>query len=252
MNVRCVIAAVFGALLAALLPAHAQFDAGGTSPYSPVCPGGDISGDWPSCVVNTTGGATIASKNSTGQTSSMVGVAPSTIWVPTANVIINSTADTSCFSATGVGFGQTVTPSAGVPYVGNTFWMVCEGVFTTPAIGTVGVLSKVKWGAATVASATSSGLQTSASNNLQWALQARCTLRTISATPSSSTVMCWGTFSYAQAATGSQLVVTNFQSASPVSVDTTAAFKIDLTMALASSLGTENLTSVGGSVEIKF
>lgn len=191
------------------------------------------------------------SPNAQGQIPSMAtGVAPSTIWVPIATQSISTATDTSCFSSTGKGPGQTIMPAANVPYVGNTFVMLCEGVFTTPAIGTVGAVAKVKWGATTVATATSSGLAASATNNLQWSMQAKCTLITVSATPSSSTAMCWGTFTYGQGLTGLSPIVTNFQSASPVNVDTTAAFKIDMTLALASALGTENLTALGGSVQI--
>lgn len=183
------------------------------------------------------------------------GTPSSTIWIPTATVTIG-TADTSVFSATGQGPGQTIIPSSVAPiapYVGNTFSLQCFGVFTTPTINTATITSKMKWGSVTVASATSSGLQASATN-FQFTLQAICTIITISASANSSTVMCSGTFTYAQGATGSSVVTTSFQSTSPVSVDTVSDFKPDLTMSWSTQGGSppQAATVLIGSVQIIF
>lgn len=180
------------------------------------------------------------------------GRAGSTIWVPTATVSIG-TSDTSCFSATGRGPGQTITPTASpaVPYIGNTFTLNCNGVFSTPALNSATILSKIKFGSTTVASATSSGLQATATN-LQWTLSGVCTILTVSATPSASTITCSGAFTYAQGATGSSVVSTNFQSVTPVSVDTTTAFKVDMTMAWSSVSGGQAATVLNGTVQILY
>lgn len=158
------------------------------------------------------------------------GTPPSTIWVPTATVAIG-TADTSIFSATGQGPGQTITPTTSpvAPYVGNTFSFNGVGVYSTPTVNTATITTKIKWGSTVVASGVSSGLQASATN-LQFTVTGTCTIITISATPSASTVLCAGTFTYAQALNGLSVITTSFQSTSPVSVDTTAAFKPDVTM----------------------
>lgn len=185
------------------------------------------------------------------------GTDPSTIWVPTATVLINTTAETSCLSGTGQGPGQTITPSTVpvAPYVGNTFLLQCTGVFSTPAVNTATITPRIKWGSVTVAGGTaSSGLQAGATGNLQWTLSGTCTVITISASPNASTVMCAGSFTYAQGLTGSSLVSTNFQSTSPVSVDTVSAFKPDLTMQWSSVGGTpaQTATSLMGIVQIQF
>lgn len=184
------------------------------------------------------------------------GTAGSTIWAPTATVSIATTAETSCLSATGQGPGQTITPSTNpvAPYVGNTFLLQCAGVYTTPTVNTATITPRVKWGSVTVAGGTaSSGLQGGATN-LQFTLTGMCTVITISASPNASTVMCSGTFTYAQGATGSSVVTTSFQSTSPVSVDTVSAFKPDLTMQWSSVGGSppQTATSLMGLVQILF
>lgn len=195
------------------------------------------------------------SPNSLGQLPSMGGgVSPSTLWVttPASTQSISSTSDTSCFSSTGKGPGQTITPVANIPYQGNLFVMECEGVYSSPVINTLGIIPKIKWGSVTVAGgSSSSGVQASASN-FQWRLSAKCQVVTVSATPNSSTVSCWGTFSYAQSVTGSAPVITSFQSASPVTVDTTSPFKIDMTMAWSGSPTTQSATSLAGNLIIFF
>lgn len=185
------------------------------------------------------------------------GTDTSTIWVPTATVLINTAAETSCISGTGQGPGQTITPSTVpvAPYVGNTFLLQCTGVFTTPAVNTATITPRIKWGSVTVAGGTaSSGLAASSSNTLQFTLTGMCTLITISASANSSTVMCSGSFTYGQGITGSSVVSTNFQSTSPVSVDTVSAFKPDLTMQWSSVGGTpaQSATSLMGLVQILF
>lgn len=181
------------------------------------------------------------------------GTAGSSIWSPTAAVTSTSTSDTSCFSATGQGPGQTITPTTSpvAPYVGNSFLMQCAGVLSAPGVSVVGLVTKVKWGSVTVATVTTSA-PTASSVNLQWTLYSWCTINTISATPSASTVTCLGAFTYSAAATGSPIVTSSFQSTSPVSVDTTAAFKLDLTLAWASTVTTQTWTSLMGLLQILF
>lgn len=209
-------------------------------------------------VALTCGGAGVTPSVNSPLLSMANGTAPSTIWASAAGASITTTADTSCFSATGSGPGQTITPTTTpvvAPYQYNNFTLTCEGTYASPAIGTVGIVSKVKWGSVTVATATSPGLAASSTNTLQWTAWAKCTLQTANnGSANSSTVSCCGAFTYAQGAGATSLAVitTPFFSASPVTVDTSAAFKIDLTLALASTLGTENLTGIGGLVKIEF
>jgi hypothetical protein len=182
------------------------------------------------------------------------GTAGSTIWSPTATVPITTTAETSCLSSTGQGPGQTITPSTNpvAPYIGNAFLLQCTGVYSTPTANVATITPKIKWGSVTVAGGTaSSGLQASATN-FQWTLTGMCTIITISASANSSTVMCSGTFTYAQGLTGSSIVTTSFQSTSPVSVDTVSAFKPDLTLTWSSVATGQAATGLMGLVQILF
>lgn len=182
------------------------------------------------------------------------GTAGSTIWSPTATVSIATGAETSCLSATGQGPGQTITPSTNpvAPYVGNSFLLQCTGIYSTPIANVATITPKIKWGSVVVAGGTaSSGLQASATN-FQFTLTGMCTLITISGSANSSTVMCSGTFTYAQGLTGSSTVTTSFQSNSPVSVDTVSAFKPDITMTWSSVAGGQTATSLMGLVQILF
>ncbi len=197
----------------------------------------------------------VMAPNALGQVPSMGGgVAPSTIWVtsPSSTQAINSTTDTSCFSSTGKGPGQTITPVTNIPYQGNLFVMECEGIYSSPVVNTIGIIPKIKWNSTTIAGGvSSSGVQASASN-FQWKLNAKCVVIAASLTPNASTVSCWGTFSYAQSVTGSAPVVTSFQSLTPVAVDTTAPFKIDMTMAWSGTPTTQSATSLAGNIVIYF
>lgn len=239
---------LLGILLAAVLSVSAQ------AQINPAFDPTSCNGSGMLPLINPTGLGTCVQN---GQIVSMGGGrSPSTIWASAAGASITTTADTSCFSATGSGPGQTITPpNTTIPYLRNTFTLTCEGTYTSPAIGTVGIVSKIKWGSTTVATATSPGLSASSSNTLQWTAWAKCTVQSVNnSVANSSTVSCWGAFTYAQGAGATSLAVitTPFFSVSPVTVDTSAAFKIDLTLALASSLGTESLTGIGGLVKIEY
>lgn len=196
--------------------------------------------------------AAAATPNSKGQYPSMGGgTGPSTFYVPTTSgAAINSTSDTSCFSSTGVNT-QTITVSTSpqIPYVANSFRMRCGGTITT-TLATVGTLTvKVKWGSVTVTSITTPGLAVNISN-AAFRIEAECTIRSISATPSASTIICSGELKLA-----SGLAVTIpqvFASAAPVSVDTTTNVKPDLTLSWSSIVGSPTAVGTEGSYEILY
>lgn len=177
-----------------------------------------------------------------GQIASMGGGrAPSTIWVPTAAVTIGTTSETSVFSATGQGPGQTIT--GGVPYVGNEFHLHAAGVVTTP-IGGGTVTLKVKWGTVAVATLSSGTLAISLTNQ-PWTIDASCTIRSISASVSSSTMVCSGFF------IGATAVGVAFGSVAAVSVDTTANQVLDISWTWG-TVTTQTVTVNDSVVEIKY
>jgi hypothetical protein len=180
--------------------------------------------------------------NGQGQLPSMNGgVAPSTTWVSTATQAITTAAETSCFPSTGIG---TRTIPANVPYVGNSFRLHCAGTVTTPIAGGT-ITLKLKWGSVAVATLSSLILLTSLTA-APFVIDAYCTVRTVSATPSSSTMVCDGSLQ------GGIAAPIQFISASPISVDTTTNQVIDLTWTWASVAGSQASSVIHGNVEILY
>lgn len=174
------------------------------------------------------------------------GRAPSTIYVPTAAQTINTTGDTSCFSATGVGPGLTIT--GGVPYAGNRFRLRCNGIYTTPLANAAAVTMKVKWGATVVASNTTVAL-TSSLTNMPFYIEETCTIQSSGA---SGTMVCSGHIDFAVAALNIALLSTSVFTASASTINTTATSKLDITMALSGVVGSPALTVTDGSAEILY
>jgi hypothetical protein len=185
--------------------------------------------------------------NAQGQLPSMVGgVAPSTILVSNAAQTINSGSDTSCFSSTAVGPGATI-PANG-PYAGNTYRLICRGVYTTPALNTSTVTAKIKWGATTVATVTSAALTVSAAN-LPFTIDVICTIQTAG---SSGTMSCGGSFQYAGALTGLATVFNALTIASAATINTTTSSKIDATLSISGTITTQTMSAVVGTIEVLY
>lgn len=184
--------------------------------------------------------------NAQGQLPSMAnGIAPSTIFAATASSTINSSSDTSCFG-TGVGSGATI-PANG-PYAGNTYRLLCRGVYTAPAANLATSTVKIKWGATTVASVTTAAL-TSSATDLPFSIDVICTIRTAGA---SGSMICGGSFQYAGALTGLATVFNSLSIASVATINTTVSSKIDATMAINGSLTTQSASGIAGVVEILY
>lgn len=173
------------------------------------------------------------------------GIAPSTIFATTASSTINSSLDVSCFG-TGAGAGATI-PANG-PYIGNTYRLICRGIYTTPAVNLSTSTVKIKWGATTVASVTTAAL-TSSATNLPFSIDVICTIRT---TGASGSMICGGSFQYAGALTGIATVFNSLSIASVATIDTTVSSKIDATMAINGSLTTQTASGIVGVVEILY
>jgi hypothetical protein len=180
--------------------------------------------------------------NANGQVPSMSsGVAPSTIYVPTAAQTIATTSETSLFSSTGSGPGQTV--AASVQYAGNRFWFHAGGVITTP-VGGGTVTLKIKYGSTAVLTVSGVALSISLTNQ-PWVYDAYCTIRTVSGTPSSSTMSCSGDL------IGATTTPQAFANTSAVNIDTTTSAKIDTTWTWA-SVTTQTLTETDSHVQIMY
>lgn len=185
--------------------------------------------------------------NAQGQLPSMVGgVAPSTILISNAAQSIASTSDVSCFSATITGPGATI-PANG-PYAGNTYRLICRGVFSTPLTSVGTLTAKIKWGATTVSSVTSATLTASATN-LPFYIDVICTIQTSGA---SGTMSCGGAFNYSAALIGLGPVLNNLTTTSPVTINTTTNSKIDATLAFSSIAGGQTATGTVGTIEVLY
>lgn len=235
--------------LAALLSiaAHAQnADSVPAAATPPVC-GGDLSGTYPACVVNTANGVAIATKNASGQIASMAsGVSPSTIWSSTARQVMASASDVSCFSATGTGPGLTI-PANG-PYAGNQYLLNCVGVYSVPNLNAATVTAKVKWGSTTVASVVVPAIAI-LTTNFPFSATASCTIITSGAT---GTVECVASMCFSAALTAIAPLCSYAITASPVTIDTTTASKIDMTAAWSTVAGGQTASTIIANAMILF
>lgn len=195
------------------------------------------------------GGSSGISANSQGQLPSMIqGVAPSTILISNAAQTINSGSDTSCFSATSVGAPGLNTIPANGPYAGNTYRLLCRGVYTTPALNTSTTTVKIKWGATTVSTVTSAALTVSAVN-LPFTIDVLCTIQSPGA---SGTMSCAGSFQYAAALTGLATVYNSLTIASAATINTTTSSKVDVTFSISGSITTQTIVGLEGIVEVLY
>lgn len=183
--------------------------------------------------------------NAMGQVPSMVGgVAPSIIAVLNSNVASSTSSDTNCYSGTVVGAGTNI-PANG-PYIGNTYRLLCSGVYSV-GVSVSSATMKIKFGSATIASATTASLPVSVSN-LPFLVDVRCTIRSIGA---SGGMVCSGIAQFSTAATTAPPVIMS-SGASPVAIDTTVANTFQITSALTSIIGSPSITATGGSIEVLY
>jgi hypothetical protein len=174
------------------------------------------------------------------------GTAPSTIYSTTARQTINTTGDTSCFSATGQGPGLTI--AANAAYAGNQYLLNCSGVYTVPVANASTITAKIKWGSTTVVSVTIPAVAT-LSTNLPFMAQANCTIMTIGA---SGSIECWSQLCFSSGLTGGSLTCTFAITTSAQTIDTTASSKIDMTAAWSAITTTQSATVNVANAQILF
>lgn len=177
--------------------------------------------------------------NGQGQLPSMAnGVAPSTIWSATARQTMASASDVSCFSATGNGRGLTI-PANG-PYAGNQYLLNCIGVYSVPNLNAATVTAKVKWGATTVTSVVVPAIAV-LTTNFPFSATASCTIITPGAT---GTIECVASMCFSAALTAIAPLCSYAITASPVTIDTTTASKIDMTAAWSTVAGGQTASTI--------
>lgn len=174
------------------------------------------------------------------------GTAPSTIFSTTARQTINSTSDTSCFSATGQGPGLTIPANGG--YAGNQYLLTCQGVYTVPNLNASTVSAKVKWGSTTVVSVTVPAVAVT-STNFPFTAQANCTIITAGA---SGSMECFASVCFSAALTGIAPLCSFAITASAVTIDTTVSSKIDMTAAWSAITTTQSATVIVANAQILF
>lgn len=172
------------------------------------------------------------------------GTAPSTIFVSTVSSTINTTGDISCFG-TGVGPGRTI--GANQAYIGNTYRILCRGVYTTPLANTSTVTAKIKWGATTIVSVTTGALPASATN-FPFQVDVICTVRSIGA---SGSIVCNGGMSYVAALAGLSFLFNSLDTPTAVTIDTTGSSLLDATASW-SAVTTQTASGISGALEILY
>lgn len=175
------------------------------------------------------------------------GTTPSVICVTTTNATIASTSDISLFSGTQP-TGTTQTIPANGAYAGNTYRILCRGLYTTPLVSAGTATFKVKWGSTVLASVTTATLTASATN-FPFELDVLLTIRT---TGSTGSIMCTGHVECATALTGVSTVFNNLSIGSVATIDTTVNSVLDATMSFSSIAGSQTASCMTGSIEILF
>lgn len=172
------------------------------------------------------------------------GQPPSTTYVSGASQVMATTSDVSFFSSTGAG---TQTIPANGPYAFNSFMLRASGVYTAPTVNTATATIKIKWASTTIASITTNAL--GQATNAPFSFVANCTIQSI-ATPSASTIVCRGNFSFMTGVLGLSPTANIIQTTSPVTIDTTVNSKLDATLAWSSVAGGQTATGIEGQIEI--
>lgn len=166
--------------------------------------------------------------------------ANSTLYTATADATIATTGDLSCF---GTGVGSQTIPANSVA-IGTKLRLSCSGVYTAPAANTATMIVSIKFGAASVASSASVALPV-LTNGAIYA-EANCTVRSLGAAGS---FVCSGNFYTANSAAAG-IYWKSVGPAAPTAIDTTAASKVDLTLAWSSVAGGQTATFQQASLQV--
>lgn len=177
------------------------------------------------------------------------GTAPSTIWSTTARQTMATTSDVSCFSATGQGAPGGLTIPANGAYIGNQYQLVCNGVYSAPALNAATLSLKLKWASTAVATSGAVLPTAAVSTNFAFVITATCTVITIGA---SGSMECVGQACFSAGLVGAALSCGYFLSAAPVTINTTVDSKIDITAAWSSVAGGQTMTTIIGQAMILF
>lgn len=191
-----------------------------------------LSGD---CTTTAAGAAPIVCTKSNGRLTSV------SMYVPTANQVMASTSDVSCFSGTGSG---SKTIAANTAYVGQTFQLTCSGWYTTPGLNTATLTAKIKWGSTVISSVTTPAFPSSA-NNLPFYATVLCTVISTGATGSMG---CFGGLYYVTGLTGASYLFASLGTASPTTINTTTSNALDGTGAWSSVAGGQTATVTSGAI----
>ncbi len=200
----------------------------GTAPTSPV--EGDMWGD-------STQKAMIAYSDGIKQ------VRPGVIFTQTADATVTNTVAETSIVGSGVG-GLTLPANFFV--AGKTIRLRIGGIYSTPALATPSIVVKVKLGSTVIATVTTSGLLSGATN-LEFDGEVAITCRT---TGASGTVMVHGDIEYATGVGGTISVDPLNNAGATTTVDTTASKLLDVTVTWDSATSTRIVKSTLTLVEV--
>lgn len=178
-----------------------------------------------------------------GGTGSSTFTAPSVLFTQTSDATVTNTTNETTIIGTGVG---SLTLPADFLIVGRTIRLRVGGVYTTPAIATPSVLIKVKVGTAIVATVTTSGLLSGATN-LEFDGEVLVTCRS---TGSSGSVATHGDIEYSTGVGGTISVDSLNNAGAVTTVNTTLSNVINVTVAWDTATTTRIIKSTICTIEI--
>ena len=170
-------------------------------------------------------------------------VMPGVIFTQTASKTVTNTVTETSIVGTGVG---TLTLPANFFVAGKTIRLRIGGIYSTPVAATPSVLIKVKYGSTVIATVTTTGLLSGATN-LEFDGEVLITCRT---TGSSGTVMTHGDIQYATGVAGTIAVDPLNNAGATTTINTTTSNLLDVTVTWDTATTSRIVTSIVSTGEV--
>lgn len=174
------------------------------------------------------------------------GTVPRVLYTQTADKTVTNTVTETSIIGTGVASGGGMTIAANGLIAGRTLRLRIGGVYSTPLASTPSLVIKVKLGSTVIATVTTSGLLSGATN-LEFDGEITVTCRTAGA---SGTVMVHGDIEYATGVAGTISVDSLNNAGATTVVDTTASNLLDVTVTWDSATSTRIAKSTVSVLEV--
>jgi len=169
-----------------------------------------------------------------------------TLFVQTSTKTVSNTVTETSIVGTGSAVGTGLSFSANSLAVGKAINLRIGGIYSTPALSTPSIIIKVKLGSVVIATVTTTGLFSGATN-LEFDGEVSITVRSIGA---SGTVIVHGDIEYATGVAGTISVDPLNNAGATTTIDTTISNLLDVTIQWDSATSTRSVSSTSCIVEI--